>query len=105
MVCYDGLCQWHNSEKSFIDECIEIVFCGYISKFVNHGKKALFLKIDNYVCLLNICKMEAREKWKTRDREENYLGHLSFADELQHSFNEFIAIIISTFGYIPVGYN
>jgi hypothetical protein len=84
---------------------LKLFFVGTFQNLSTMEKKALFLRIDNYVCLLNICKMEAREKRKTRDREENYLGHLSFADELQHSFNEFIAIIISTFGYIPVGYN
>jgi hypothetical protein len=60
-------------------------------------KKTLFLRIDGYVCLLNVCTMEAREKWKKRHQEENYLAHLSFADELQCSFNGFIAIVISTF--------
>jgi hypothetical protein len=79
-VCYDGLCQWHNSKESFIDKRIEIICCEHISKFVDYGKKALFLRIDGHVCLLNVCTMEAKEKWKKRHQEENYLAHLSFAD-------------------------
>jgi len=95
-VCYDGFCQRHNSEESFIDKCIEIVCCGYISKFVDHGKKALFLRIDGSVCLQNICKMEAREKRKKRHRKDNYLGHF----HLQMSFNVHLRNLLQSLSVI-----
>jgi hypothetical protein len=34
--------------------------------------------------------------------DENYLGRSSFSDELHCSFHKFIAIIVSTLGYLPL---
>lgn len=101
----DLLCQRHTSEESFIDECIEIVCCGYIYQFCDHGKYRLRLRKEEYINLLKTCKMEALDKRKKRHRDENYLGRLSFADELHRSFNEFVRIVISAFGYVPVEYS
>jgi hypothetical protein len=39
---------------------------------------------------------------KKRLSDEYYLGRSSFTDELHCSFNEFIAIIVSTLGYLPL---
>jgi hypothetical protein len=103
-VRWDILCQRHRCEESFFDECVEIVCCSYIARFVDYGKKKLYLSRDGYVYLLNECKMKARDKRKKRHCNENYLGRLCFADELHRSFDEFVQIVISAFGYVPLEY-
>jgi len=101
----DLFCQLHSSEEAFIDQCIEIVCCEYISRFVQHGKKRLWLRMDEYMCLLRTCKIQARYKRKKRHRKENYLGHVSVGEELCRTSNEFVATVVSAFGYAPVDIN
>jgi len=55
--------------------------------------------------LLRTCKIQARYKRKKRHQEEKYLGHVSVAEELRRSFNEFVATVVSAFGYTPVDIN
>jgi len=95
----------HSSEEAFIDQCIEIVCCMYISRFVQHGKKRFRLRMDEYMCLLRTCKIQARYKRKKRHRKENYLGHVSVGEELCRTSNEFVATVVSAFGYAPVDIN
>jgi hypothetical protein len=42
---------------------------------------------------------------KERQQDEKYLGNKSFADEFCHSFDEFILIVKSSFGFLPYDYS
>ena len=55
--------------------------------------------------LLRTCKIQAQYKRNKRHQEEKYLGHVSVAEELRRSFNEFVATVVSAFGYAPVDIN
>ena len=101
----DQFSQLHSSEEAFIDQCVEIVCCEYCLKFNEHGEKRLQLRHDEYMNLLRTCKIQARYKRKKRHQEEKYLGHVSVAEELRRSFNEFVATVVSAFGYAPVDIN
>ncbi len=99
---YSHLRTLYDSEKSFIDECIEVVCCGYIYRIMEHGENRRSLSSEFYINILHSCKIAARSKHKKRIFDENYLGNSSFDNELHYSFNEFVAIIVSTLGYLPL---
>jgi hypothetical protein len=88
----DLLCQRHTSEESFIDECIEIVCCGYIYQFCDHGKYRLRLRKEEYINLLKTCKMEVwirgrkgiamRIIWDVFLLQMSFIAHLTSLLEL-----------------------
>jgi hypothetical protein len=100
--CYSHLSALYVSEESFIDECIEVVCCGYIYRIMEHCENRQSLSSEVYINILHSCKIAARTKRKKRLRDEFFLGNASFANELHRSFNEFVAIIVSALGYVPV---
>jgi copper chaperone CopZ len=94
---YSMLLTRFDSEESFIDHCVEEVYSGYVVKAAKHGENRLFsLKMD-FLDFLNRCKTLAINMHKKRLTDEHY-----FSDELHRSFNEFMSIIISTLGYLPL---
>jgi hypothetical protein len=91
-----------DSEESFIDHCVEEIYSGHVVKAAKHGENRLFsLKMD-FLDFLDRCKTLAINLRKKRLTDEHYLGRSSFSDELHCSFNEFMSVIISTLGYLPL---
>jgi hypothetical protein len=92
---YICLCARHDSlEDRFIDECMGVVCCSYIFHVMEHDKNKLQLTKENYINILDGCKLAARKKHKKRLCNKKYLGYSSFANELHRSFHEFLAIIV-----------
>jgi hypothetical protein len=75
---------------------------GYIYKIMEQGENRRSLLSEIYINILCRCKIAARIKRKKRLHNENHLGNSSFAIKLHRSFHEFVAIIVSTLGYLPL---
>jgi len=100
--CTSHLLAMYDSKESFVDHLIEVVCCCYIYRTVNQGENRLELSRGRFTHLLDLCKKAAKKKRVRRRHDEIYLGILSFSSELNRSFNEFIAIVVDMFGYLPL---
>lgn len=92
----------HDSAESFISECVEVVFCSIIQKIIEHGENRLQFGRESYLGILFRCKIVARNKRKKRQMDEKYLGNCLFANEIHRSYDEFIAILVSTLRCNPL---
>jgi hypothetical protein len=101
---YEELSRLHDSPNLFLDQCIDYVVNCYIEiqwnclKQFYHWKKTSQSNFCGRTFrILTLCKREAL--WRQQD--EKYLGNKSFADEFCCSFDEFILIVESSFGFLP----
>jgi hypothetical protein len=101
---YSQLLQLHDSEESFVTECVELVYCGYIYKALqsleNDASRAM--SRDKYYLILKKCKEDSKIKRMKRRHDEVYLGKNRFANELHSSFNEFMVNVVATLGFCPL---
>jgi hypothetical protein len=88
---------------SFMSECIEVIAACSLRKLMEHGENRRQLARESYLNILCRCKIIARKKCKKRQGHEKYFGNASFANKIHHSFDKFIAIIVSTLGYHALG--
>ena len=106
---YEELNRLHDSPDSFIDECIDYVVNRYIEKAVELFETVLSLEENkskqflwaNYQDTFIRCKEHAKERRFKRQEDEKYLGKKSFSDEIHRSFNEFLVVVKSSFGFLP----
>jgi hypothetical protein len=94
---YSDLMQEFDSEESFVIYCVEVVYCHYIfdSLELLENDASRPISRDGY---FNDTKLK-QKRWR---RVELYLGKNRFSNELHRSFNEFIAKVVVTLGFLPL---
>jgi len=100
--CTSHLLAMYDSKEAFVDHLIEVVCCCYIYRTVNQGENRLELSSRRFTHLLDACKKAAKKKQINKRHDEIYSRILSFPNELNCSFNEFIAIVVDMFCYLPL---
>jgi hypothetical protein len=85
---YSQLLQLHNSEESFITECIELVYCGYIYKSLQslENDASRPMSRDKYYLILKKCKEDSKMKQMNLHRDEVYLGKNRFTNQRHPHF-------------------
>lgn len=101
---YSDLMQEFDSEESFVTFCIEAVYCRYIfdSLALLKNDATRPMTRDGYFKILKKCKDDSKLKQKKRRCNESYLGKNRFSNELHRSFDEFIAKVVVTLGFLPL---
>jgi hypothetical protein len=101
---HSDLMQEFDSEESFVTFCIEAVYCRYIFDSLALLKNVVTRPMtrDGYFKILKKCKDDTKLKRKKRHRDESYLGKNRFSNELHRSFDEFIAKVVVTLGFLPL---
>ena len=103
-ISYRELMQEFDSEKSLVMHCVEVVYCHYIfdSLELLENDESRPISRDEYFKIFKKCKDDTKLKQKRWRRVELYLGKNRFSNELHRSFNEFIAKVVVTLGFLPL---
>jgi hypothetical protein len=101
---YSDLMQEFDSEESFVMYCVEVVYCRYIfhSLELLENDASRPISRDGYFKIFKKYEDDTKLKQKWRHRGELYLGKNRFSNELHRSFNEFIAKVVVTLGFLPL---
>jgi hypothetical protein len=105
--CYNHLLQLYELEELFLNNCIEIILCHYIeeSLYSLEANEERLLSREECFLMLKGCKEHSKIKDKKWFHDEMYLGKSSFPNELLRPFHEFMAVVVHSFGFLPISLN